>query len=105
MPLAIPILFGAALATGTAKTIIGISRAGSAAKKAKGQSEQFDRVRAEERKKAETLAKRAEGLEAAAESKAATEAKRRTRKRSTLATGPRGLLDEPTTKKPSLLGA
>ena len=106
----------ATAATATAAvagTAVGISRARSAAKKAKGQAEQAERVRAQERARITApataakpgLVAQAEVLPEVAKKEAASIAAGRRRKRTTLATGPRGLLTEPTVTKPALLGA
>ena len=90
-------------------TVAGISAQRSAAKKAKGQAEQAARVRAQELKRIEEpkegLIAQAEALPEVAKKEAASIAAGRRRKRTTLATGPRGLLTEPTVTKPALLGA
>lgn len=85
-------------------TAASISAQRGAKKTAKGQREQAERVRADELKKAEVLATEAEALPAKAAKTASIAAGRKRRPRSTLATGPRGLLDEPAVKKPTLLG-
>lgn len=105
-------------------TIVGARQAialpRQAAKRAKGQAEQAERIRAQERaaitkapptksvvsavKEPPTI-ERAEALREVAKKEAAAIAAGRKRRRTTLVTGPRGLLEEPVVRKPALLGA
>lgn len=101
MPVVLPF---ATAAAAIARTTYTISRGQSAKKKAKGQAEQAERVRADEKKKAEELAARAEAIPEKAKERAAVAAGLKKRRRATIATGPRGLFDEPTVGKPTLLG-
>ena len=102
------LIAAAAVATATAAvvgTTVSISKGTSAKKKAKGQAEQAERIRAEEIKKSKALVTQAGGLEATAKKKAAAiAAGKKQRRRTTLATGPRGLLEEPDVTKPELFG-
>ena len=95
-----------AAATAVTTTTVAVSKGQSAKKRAASQAQQVERVRKEETKKAAALVTRGEGLEAKAKIKAgAIVAGKKAKRRSTLATGPRGLLDEPDVTKPGLLGS
>lgn len=121
MPFVVPV--ATALAT-IGGTVASISAQRSAAKKAKGQAEQAERIRAQELARVavpapakvakpakvaapkKPLITRAEELPVQAKAVATEKIrKKRERRRTTLVTGPRGLLTEPMVTKPSLLGA
>ena len=92
--------------TAAATTTVAVSKGTSAKKRAASQTQQAERIRAGEIKRTEDLAKRAEGLSTLATTKAASiAAGKKQRRRTTLATGPRGLLTEPELAKPGLLGS
>lgn len=91
---------------GTATAGVGLSQSAKASKAAKGQKEQAERIRAEELKKSEALIAKADTLaDEAAKTASIAAGRKRQRIRGTLATGPRGLLDEPNVAKPKLLGS
>ncbi len=92
--------------TAAATTTVQVSKQTSAKKKTASQVQQAERIRAGEIKRAEALVAKGELLETeAAKSAAVAAGRKKQRIRSTLATGPKGLLTEPELAKPSLLGA
>lgn len=87
-----------------AGTTASISAQQTAKKRAASQRQQAERIRTGDIKRTEALAERAEALPKKAKTQAAAIAAGRQRRRGTLKTGARGLLDEPIVSKPGLLG-
>ena len=90
-------------AAAVAGTVSTVRSQRAATKQAKRNAEQTQQAREAERKRSEELIAKGEALPAQAKETAAIAAGKK-RKRGTLATSPRGLLDEPAVSKPTLLG-